>query len=118
MEDNAPTWTQAVSFISSATAEHTLFYLYCKNVPVGSAVSFYADNELPDGQKIDLPITPVMKSSSFQAGVSLLLPANFKTTMHYSWYSNGHAPLPGFNIAMCAAIMVQAGEDILHTTSI
>lgn len=69
MENSTPTWTKEVQFNSGSSNENILFCIWCNNVPIGSAVSFYAATPLPDGQQIAMPIMTVTNSSDFQLGV-------------------------------------------------
>lgn len=117
MTESTPAFTQKVSFVAPDSAEEINFLLKCENVPVGSAVSFYAEPALPDGKEIALPVTVVPDSSDFTVGVMQDIPAGFNLTFYYSWYPNGHDShmLPGFSMSFNAVLFTTLGSDTVNS---
>lgn len=113
MTEHTPAFTQKVHFVAPDSAEEIFFLLQCKNVPAGSAVSFYAEPALPDGKEIALPMTVAPDSSAFTVGVTAEIPAGLNLTFYYSWYANGHGghTLPGFTMSFNAVLGTTLGSD-------
>lgn len=113
MTESSPAFTQKVCFVAPDSPGKITFSLDCKNVPAGSAVSFFAEPALPGGRKITLPVTIVPDSPDFIVGVTQDIPAGLNMTFYYSWYPNGHGShtLPGFSITFNASLVTTLASD-------
>lgn len=100
----------SVPYNQGFTAGKVQILIECKNVPIGSAVQFCCGKPGPD-PIIYLPKTTVMLFD-FTAGKQFFIPANFTSDVFAFYWSNGHAPLPGFNITLRSQFIVgNKGEE-------
>ncbi len=116
VDAGSPTWTQTVEYKQGTKGGKMRFTLVCQKVPVGAEVSFSCGTPGPN-PIINLPRTQVTNSTSFIVGISSDVPANFDSYISYSYWSNGHAPLPGFSIEMQVSYLVTT-DNLLYSSAL
>ncbi|MET3824624.1 MULTISPECIES: hypothetical protein [Sphingomonas] len=107
---NSATFTNTTPYPASSTAATVQLALTCTGLPVGSQVSFSSATPLPDGTYLNLPLTTVPTTGQIGFFIVANVPANWSTTISYSYYANGGTGLSTFNLAMSASI-IQASEN-------
>lgn len=96
------------------------FRIVCKNLPAGSAVAFSAP-VATGGDPISLPkvVVPIPVGGkagdivpSFDAGLTVKVPAGYTSPIYYQWFSNGFPKSQGFNLTI-QALVISTGSDAL-----
>ncbi len=113
VKSGSPTWTTTVEYDQGTIESEINFLITCKNVPVGAAVAFSAGTPGPD-PVVNLPKTTVTSKESFVAGMAAQVPANWSTNISYSYFANGHNPLPGFSIELSAVYIVPEDNELFE----
>lgn len=105
-----PDLGMSATYTQGAQAAEMQISIVCSNVPIGSAVQFCCGKPGPN-PIIYLPITTVT-NNNVTISIRTYVPANFTSDIFAFYWSNGHAPLPGFNIKLEALYIVdKKGED-------
>ncbi len=107
----SPTWTKTVAYDQGTQGCEMQFQITCRNVPAGAAIAFSAGTPGPD-PVVNLPKTTVTNSESFVTGMLAKVPDNWSTNISYSYFANGHDPLPGFSIELSAIYIVPAENEL------
>ncbi len=113
VNSGSATWTTTVEYDQGTIKSPIQFLITCKNVPVGAEVGFSAGTPGPK-PVVDLPKTKVTNSKSFVVGMAAQVPANWSTNISYSYFANGHNPLPGFSIEMSAVYIVPGDNELFE----
>lgn len=108
---DTPAFTTETPYDQGEKPYKVKFLIECQNVPVGSWVSFSSGTPTSDGP-IYLAKTEVTSSPSFEAGVTVDVPANFQTKFSYSWWRNDKN-LPMDATITIAAYVVSNGNDVI-----
>lgn len=104
-DEGAPDFTKRLNFDMGDQAGQIMFSLTCTNAPVGSEAKFSCGTPGPS-PLIDTPRTKVTNDSNFIFGITCDVPAGFQSNIYYSYWLNGHSPLPGFRLTLRAAFIV------------
>ncbi|WP_224242432.1 hypothetical protein [Hyalangium gracile] len=110
----APTFTTPVGYQQGSDGGQMLFLLECKNVPAGASVAFSSGTPGPD-PLIDLQKTTVpANNGSWATGIISTVPANFETTISYSYWANGTTPAPGWSITLTVQNFVPSNHSLYN----
>ena len=110
--NNSATFTKSTPYPASSTSAVVQLALTCTGLPAGSQVSFSSGTPLPDGTYLNLPLTTVPTTGQIGFFITKTIPANWSTTISYSYYANGGTGLSNFSLAMSASIIQQTPSDV------
>ncbi|ATB45428.1 hypothetical protein [Corallococcus macrosporus] len=119
VDANKPDYTtKGIGFEQGTEDAMVTFDIKCVNVPAGASVAFSAGTPGPS-PLIDLGETTVPQTSpdqngnyNWHTGIDCLVRANYKTTIDYSYWSHGLAPLPGMTITLRVLPFVAADHRL------
>jgi hypothetical protein len=111
---NSPTFDTPVDFTQGTEAGRITFQLECTNVPGGAAVAFSAGTPGPDPLIVLEKTTVPHNNGSWNTSVTCDVPANYQTTITYSYWANGTTPPPGFQIRLKALSYVDQSSRFFH----
>ena len=107
VDANKPDYTtKGIAFEQGSTSAMVTFDIKCVNVPPGASVSFSAGTPGPSplislGKSLVPETLPDQDGNrNWHTGIDCLVPANYKTTIDYSYWSNNLAPNPGMSITV------------------
>lgn len=89
------------------------FTATCNGCPINQSwVQFSSATPLPDGKVVSIPKTQIDQEGKI-IGVKRYVPANWKTTFVINYWANA-GPLPGWNIDVTGAVLVDSSEKALY----
>ena len=111
VNNGSPTFTQTVQYNQGNEQGDMAILITCSNVPVGAEVAFSCGTPGPN-PPINLPRTKVTNSSSFVVGITSVIPANFNSSIAYSYWANGTVPLPNWSIGLSVVYFVPSSNSL------
>lgn len=113
IDSGSPTFTMPVQYNQGSTSGTMSIIMTCTNVPAGAQVAFSCGTPGPN-PVINLPQTQVTNASSFIAGVTSVIPANWNSTITYSYWANGTNPPAGWNITLMVVYFVNQENELFE----
>jgi len=108
--------TTSVDYSQGQEGGYVYMNLRCTNAPDGSAVSLNCATPGPN-PLIYIPQTEVKNpagSSQFAITLYTNIPANFRSNITYSWYSNGKTPLPDMQFVLDPVMPVSSNSPLMR----
>lgn len=119
-----PVWTNTVSYDQGAQGGVVYLVMKCEYAPDGSAVALSSSTPGPR-PPVHKPKTEVHNEISPDDGVPRFtvvvrseIPAGWSSEITFSWYSEGHSPLPGMCIQLDAIMLVECDDQVLGAASV
>lgn len=111
---NSPTFDTPVDYTQGTEAGRITFQLECTNVPGGASVAFSAGTPGPNPLIVLEKTTVPPNNGSWNTSVTCDVPANYQTTLIYSYWANGTQPQQGFQIRLKALSYVDQSSRFFH----
>jgi hypothetical protein len=109
----SPQVTLSANYDQGAAASDVNFQAVCTGCPLKQSwVQFSSGTPLPDGKYVSIPKT-LIESEGQIIGVKRTVPAGWKTTFNINYWANAN-PLPGWNIDVYGAVVVEESQKALY----
>jgi len=109
----SPQVTLTANYDQGDTASDVNFQAVCTGCPLNqSSVQFSSPDQLPDGKYVSIPKTSIVSEGQI-IGVKRYVPAGWKTTFNINYWATAN-PLPGWNIDVFGAVVVETSQKALY----
>jgi hypothetical protein len=98
VDTGSPTITQSVPYAQGTEAGGMYVAIQGKGIPAGAQVSFSCGTPGPNPLINMKPYTAT--GTDFLVGIPTNIPANFSSSISYSYYANNTTPLPGWSLSI------------------